>query len=291
MMKRDGLWITGSEGRLGSELVHLFKKNSDFKIVATDRDIDITDLDQVNRAADIYDVSIVINCASISDREYCEENRLDAYRVNALGARNLAVATRRKNGTIIHISTDDVFSGINNRSKNEFDVPTPVTEFGKSKLAGEMLVREMNPKHLIVRSSWVYGSRKAKLEEYGDFYQSVLKHGEKGESFECPIDVISSPTSTLEIARFLKKAVSANEYGIFHVSCEGACTRREYAKAILSLHGYDPELCKASFEKKNGAVTSTLLENLMLNMTGIHQMKDWHEALKEYVEREKGEKS
>jgi len=288
-MRRDSIWITGGEGRIGSELVHLLKNRKEYKVIATDRDLDITDLEEVNRAADIYDPDIVINCASISDREYCEHHRLDAYKVNALGARNLAIASRRKNAMIIQLSTDEVFNGIHNRPKNEFDTPTPDSEYGKSKLAGEMFVREMNPKHLIIRSSWVYGTRKAKMTEYQDFYQKVLEYGKKGEKFECPIDMISSPTSTLEIARFLKSALDANEYGIFHVSCEGACTRREYARKILSLNGYDPDLCQAGFKKKDGAVTSTLLENLMIKITGIHEMADWLDALAEYVRREKGE--
>ncbi len=289
-MRRECLWITGCEGRLGSELMRLFKKKYNYKLVTTDRDVDITNLQEVNRAADIYEVDIVINCASISDREYCEKNRIEAYRVNALGARNLAIASRRKNATIIHMSSDDVFSGIHKRSKNEFDLPTPDTVYGQTKYAGEIFVKEMNPKHLIIRSSWVYGSRKALLPEYQDFYQKVLEYGKNGQSFECPIDVISTPTSTVEIARFIRDVLKADEYGLFHVSCEGACTKREYARKILELNGYDPDLCKASFEKEGGAVTSTLLENLMLKMTGICEMPDWQDAMKEYVEREKGGK-
>ncbi len=287
-MLRESIWITGSEGRMGSELLAILKKNKKYKVIATDRDVDITNLEEVNRAADIYNVDLLINCASISDQEYCEKHRLEAFRVNALGARNLAVATRRKNATIIHMSSDDVFSGENNYAKNEFDVPTPTTVFGKSKLAGENLVREMNPKHLVVRSSWVYGMRKGSLPEYQDFYHRVLEYGKNNQEFECPIDRVSTPTSTLEIVRFLREVLDKNEFGLFHVSCEGACTRKDYACAILEYNGYDPKLCKGSHTMGDGATTSTLLENLMLDMTGIYKMPNWQDAMKEYVEREKG---
>ena len=110
-MLKQAIWITGCEGRIGSALTDLLKQNRTYAIVATDRDVDITDREVVEQAADLYQPAVIINCASISDSEYCENNRVEAYRVNALGARNLAVATRRKNATIIHLSSDDVFSG------------------------------------------------------------------------------------------------------------------------------------------------------------------------------------
>ena len=152
-MLKSVIWITGADGRLGNALKDLLKKDKSYTLVTTGKDVDITDAKAVEKAIDIYQPGIVINAASVSNAEYCEEHPLEAYKVNTLGARNLASATRRKNATLIHLSTDDVFSGEHNRPKNEFDIPTPKTVYGKSKYAGENLVRELNPKHLIIRSS------------------------------------------------------------------------------------------------------------------------------------------
>ena len=211
---RSSIWLTGSEGRLGTALLNVLKKNTDYKIVDTDKDVDITDFDAVEHAIDSYRPVIVINCASVSSKDFCEENRVEAFRVNALGARNIAVATRSKNAKLIHFSTDDVFSGVSYRAKNEFDQPTPNTVYGQSKLAGENFVRELNPKHLIVRSSWVYGLAKNVDENRSDFYYEVLEHGKNGDALTFPIKVSGAPTSATELARFASHLLHSQASGL-----------------------------------------------------------------------------
>ena len=156
-MAKKSIWVKGESGRLGSALVKMLKQDIENKVVATDMDVDITNLKEVTQHAEVYRPNIVINCASLSNGEYCENNKVEAYKVNALGARNLAIASHHVNAKIIHLSTDDIFEGKTEGSMTEFDTPAPVTIYAKSKLAGEEYVRELNPKHLIVRSSWVYG--------------------------------------------------------------------------------------------------------------------------------------
>lgn len=118
------------------------------------------DMQAVDHAMDVYRPTIVINCASISDAEYCESHMVEAFKINALGARNLASASRRINAKMIQLSTDDIFDGKTSGRLTEYDTPAPQTVYGKSKLAGENYVRELNPKHLIIRSSWVYSAAK-----------------------------------------------------------------------------------------------------------------------------------
>ena len=276
-MARKTIWITGSEGKLGSVLCKILSRNKKYKIVGTGRNVDVTDLNAVDQAMDIYRPNIVINCASISNFDYCEGHRIEAYKVNTLGARNLATVTARYNIKLIHISTNEVFSGERNVPKNEFDAPTPKTVFGKSKFAGENYVRELNEKHLIIRSSWVYGTGQ------DSYYDYVIKCAQEGKSFTAPMDVISSPTNVYDLARVIDSMISSREYGIFHVSSEGACSLLEYAKAILRLNGYDSALAEGTFSTGEGQVTATMLENLMLELTGIAKMPDWYEALEKYV--------
>ncbi|MCQ2466994.1 MAG: NAD(P)-dependent oxidoreductase [Clostridia bacterium] len=274
---KNSIWITGASGQLGTEIVKLLKANTENRVVATDiSDVDITDSLQVERAADLYRPTVIINCASISNIAYCEDHMVEAFKVNALGARNLANISRKLNAKIIQLSTDDVFSCSSVSAMTEFDTPNPVTVYGKSKLAGENYVRELNPKHLIVRSSWVYGA--------GDkhFFAFVEEMAKKGEPFTVPSYKVSSPTSSSTLADFICSLVDKSEYGIIHASCEGSCTRLEFARAILEGLSYDTNLAVEE-TSPDGQVKSTLLENLMLKMTEIYEMPDWQTDLKDYI--------
>lgn len=273
------IWITGASGKIGSRLVKILKADTDNRVVATDTDVDITDINEVISAADIYKPDVIINCASISDAKYCEDNMIEAFRVNALGARNLAMASRKHNCKIIHLSTDDVFEGKKSDRQTEFDDTQPISVYGKSKLAGEGFVRELNPKHLIVRSSWVYGIGK------GDYFSFVKSMGESGEKFNAPTNKISTPTSADTLAEFICSLVDKSEYGIFHASCEGSCNRYEFAVAILEILGYDKSLAVADDSEE---ASVTLLENLMLKMTEIYEMPDWKTDFDQYIKSIKG---
>ncbi len=284
-MSKNAIWITGAEGRLGSSLVDLLKKDMDHKVVGTDMDVDITDMEAVEQSIKVYRPNIVINCASISDAAYCEQNMVEAFKVNALGARNLAAASRGVNAKMIQLSTDDVFSGLSAGQLTEFDVPDPKSVYGKSKFAGENYVKELNPRHLIVRSSWVYGAANESAKE--DYFSYVVNHGKSNTPFEAPLDRIGSPTSADVLAAFISCLLDKTEYGIYHASCEGMCSRQEFATAILALMGYDTELAKGYFSVENRGRISILLENLMMKMTEIFVMPQWFDELKAYIEKNK----
>ena len=275
-MYKMTVWITGADGSIGSSLKDALKNNKDYKVIATDREVDVSDIDAVQRYFMIYQPNIIINCASVSDAEYCEQNKVEAFKVNALGARNMAVVSMQHDIKLIHLSTDDVFSGINNRAKHEFDVPTPSTVYGQSKYAGEQFVRELNPKHLIIRSSWVYGHNS------NDYVSYVLNHAREGQAFEAAIDRISTPTYIKRITDFVVKMIHEKEYGTYHCASEGICTRRQFAVTVLKAAGYDSSLA-IPVSNVNSHVVTTLLENLMMKMTEIYQMPDWQEDLENYV--------
>lgn len=269
---RLSIWITGANGRVGRELYRLIA-NESTRIITTDIDVDITDLETVTQFAAINHPDVIINCAAVTDPEYCENNRTEAFRVNALGARNIAVAAHSVNAKLIHISTDDIFENTHDGFFNEFDVPAPVSVYAKSKLAGEMMVRELVARHIIIRTSWLYGG-------VGDnFVTRVISAAKENKPIEIVKDRQGSPTSVNALAEVIKKLIGSNEYGIFHIACEGSCTREEFARAILDLNGLDGEFVykKARFRPNNARI-----ENLMLKMTGIHEMPNWYDALKNF---------
>ena len=126
------VWIAGASGRLGSALSHRFGGNTAYKLVTSDRDVPVEDVSVVGRFADINHPDVIINCAGLTDVQACEENPEEAYKINAIGARNLATAARRIDAKFIQISTDDVFGGDEAKAFCEFDDPHPTTMCGKS---------------------------------------------------------------------------------------------------------------------------------------------------------------
>lgn len=280
-MGRTRVWITGAKGSLGSTIGSMIDY-MEYVVLTSDLDVDIANLQDVMSYVDVSRPEVIINCAGYSDEALCEENQVMAYKVNALGARNLAIASRKVGAKLIHISTDDVFSGEDTCELTEFDPTGPVTVYGKSKLAGENFVRELNPKHLIVRSSWVYGGNN------NGFVHSLLKQAEENSVITVPNDQISSPTSAKALAEFILEVLHTREYGIYHASCEGFCTRYEFAKTILEYAGKTSVEVMPSFTDKGIAkAKNTHLRNLMMEITGVYKMPEWKEDLKAYIENQR----
>ena len=173
-MSKTKVWIIGAQGRLGSTISDALDRMA-YNVLTSDMDVDITDMDSVTAYMDMSHPAVVINCAGYNTHNWLEEDMVKAFRVNAIGARNVASASRKVGAKLIHMSTDDVFDGQGNEPLNEFDTATPDTIFGKSKLAGENFVRELNPKHLIVRSSWVYAKEGSCFVNSGYLHHQILK--------------------------------------------------------------------------------------------------------------------
>ena len=158
MFGRESIWLAGAKGQLGQAILRQIKEQNELIVVlTTDQDVDVTDMAEVSRFVITNHPSVIINCAGMTDTVACDADKVKAYKVNALGARNMAAAARMVDAKIIHVSTDDVFAGDSQEELTEFDITMPASVYGKSKLAGEMMVRELNPKHLVIRSSWSYG--------------------------------------------------------------------------------------------------------------------------------------
>ena len=277
------VWITGASGHVGRELTRMLNA-MDYEIFPTDiEEVDVTDADAVNQYMQISRPDVVINCAAYHVPEDGSVDSDMAYKVNALGARNLAYACQAYSGKLIHLSTDDVFGGnkqLDGRSEafTEFDMPHPATVYGKSKLAGEELVRSLCTRYVIIRSSWMYGIGR-------DYMNQVIKTYRSGETIKAPRNQIASPTSATAVARAVAYFIDNEKYGTYHVSCNGSATRYEFALEILKnlgVDGFDEKVVPVG-EAEGFGEEFTLLDNLMLRIDGIGNMKDWKEVLAEYI--------
>lgn len=274
------VWIVGAEGRVGSAICKLLDLRR-VELLKTDiEDVDITNKEDIAAYIDINRPDIIINCAGFTDVARCEKEVERAFQINAIGARNLSVAARKVRAIMVQISTDDVFDGKANSPYNEFDYTYPCTIYGKSKLAGENFVREFAPKHIIIRSSWVYGDGK-------NFVKQILCQAEEKKKIYVSKNQFASPTSAKELARTIIRLINHGDNGIYHAVCTGYCSRYEFAKEILHLSNKQVEVLPAVEAQSELTImrpSYSVLDNLMLRINGIETPVDWRMALKEYIE-------
>ena len=268
------VWITGAAGRMGRTISAQLDHNR-YRVVTTDRELDIVDLQRSLAFAESERPSFVINCAALASRTEAEANPDRAYQVNALGARNLAIASASVGATLVHLSTDDLFPGVIAHPINEFDKTLPPHIYGKSKEAGERLVRELCSRHIIVRSSWVYTANE------DDLIARLLKACREGKTVEVPTNQYASPTSVDTLAEFIGAALECDEFGTFHAADKGLCSRFEFAKHVCDLAGV-PTTTLVGRQDPAEAYRIEL-DNLMMRLTGVYSMPSWQDDVKNYL--------
>ena len=277
------VWLNGYSGQIGQAINKLLDPLQ-YEIFCTDKDeLDITNVDSVMSFGEINRPDIIINCAGMTNVDECEENKEEAFRVNAIGARNLSIIAGKISAKLVHISTDDIFNGTKEKPFDEFDEPNPSTVYGKSKLAGERYVKEFTRKHFIIRSSWVYGYKE-------NFVTKVIRTAKNGEVLKIANDQYGSPTSAHKLAQFILYIMNTNEYGTYHMTCLGVCSREEFAKEILKQCNIDGII--QSVSTKQADFTSkhpsyTVLHDLILRILNDYQAPTRQEALKDYLKEVK----
>lgn len=276
------IWITGAEGHIGTALLDLLE-GVEYQLLPTDiEEVDITKIGEVTQFVHVNRPDVVINCAGLTDVQECENNVDEAYRVNAIGVRNVALAANEVNAKVIQISTDDVFDKESRVPYNEFDNVHPRTIYGKSKEAGEKILTQLLNRFVIIRSSWIYGIGR-------DFVDEVLRNVGQGKTMEVPNNQYAAPTSAKELAKVIRYFIDNEEYGLYHVVCQGSCSRYEFARTILEYSGKAGELDLYPVVIEDSArPTYSVLDNMMLRLTGIEEPKDWKAALKEYLDETGG---
>ena len=287
MVKKLKVLITGCQGQLGKELCRqideLNRVQPQFQVVATDLDtLDITDTQQVEKIVTLEKPEVIINTAAYTKVDACETDEQTAFRVNALGTRNLAVAAYNIGAKILQVSTDYVFEGTGRTPLREYDPVNPQSVYGKSKALGEQLVMTTNPRYFIVRTAWLYG-------EGHNFVRTILKLAAEQDELKVVNDQVGTPTSTVDLARCILDLIQTEHYGVYHGTCEGECTWYEFARRILALKGINKRVIPISTTELKQAAKRpaySVLENFMLDLVGLNFFRTWEEALEEYLRGE-----
>lgn len=280
--------ILGADGQLGCDLVRVMDEAE--QIPLTLKEIDITDPGQCDRVLNKYSPDMVINTAAYHRVDDCEEADQEAYRVNAHGVKNLALACRKVGAALVHISTDYVFDGEKGSPYIETDLPNPKTAYGISKLAGEYFVKYILDDYFIIRTSGLYGRAGCMGKGGGNFVKNMLKLAQAGQSIRVVTDEILSPTYTLDLARKISELIRTRHYGVYHITNQGQCSWWEFAVKIFDLAGMKVEVHKASsgdYKTKAHRPKFSVLDNQGLRKIGLGEMRQWDEALQAYLKEKR----
>jgi dTDP-4-dehydrorhamnose reductase len=284
-MARRKIAIIGGNGQLGCDVSEAFAGRGEVYPLTHD-DLELSDPGAVAQCLGALHPDIVVNTAAMHPVERCENDPQRAYAVNALGARNLATATEDLGATLIHLSTDYVFDGRSGRPYTEDDLPLPLNVYGNSKLAGEYFVRTGCERHLVLRTSALYGRHPCRGKGGSNFVDLMLKLGRERGEVRVVANEIVSPTSTRELARQIQALSEAGAYGLFHASAEGQCSWHEFACEIFSLSRL-PVRCRVAepgeFPAKVPRPNYSVLENLKLKQAALNRFQHWREGLHAYL--------
>lgn len=271
--------ITGCNGQLGRAINKQYA-NTDYELVNTDvAELDITNVDAVVSMMKEVKPYAIINCAAHTGVDACETDQDNAYRINAIGPRNLSIAATQVGAKMIHISTDYVFEGNATKPYTEFDTVNPQGMYGFTKLAGENFVKEFAKDYFIIRTAWLYGDGK-------NFVKTMLRLSETNDKVRVVGDQFGSPTSASELAKMIAHLVPTQNYGLFHGTCEGACSWADFAKEIFRLAGKKTvveAITTAEYPTPAVRPAYSVLDNYMLKLTSDFTFASWEDAIKEYM--------
>ena len=276
--------IIGANGQLGTDLSSHFATKHEL-IPLTEDHIEIADAESVKNAMSAHRPNVVINTAAFHNVPLCEENPVRAFEVNGLGALHLAKLSGELGFKLVHISTDYVFDGEKNAPYTETDRPHPLNVYANTKLAGEYFISAEAEDYIIARVSGIYGKTRC-MAKGGNFINTMLRLYREGKSIRVVTDEILTPTSTVEISRQLELMIETKTHGLFHVTQEGACSWHEFAQAIFDILQLDVNVAETTTSEFVSPVKRpfySVLENAALKKLGINIMKDWREALEEFL--------
>ncbi len=220
--------ILGSGGRLGAALAREWAKAGEIIAGFTHRELDLGDDAALRQALEGLDFEVLVNCAALTNVDYCETHEAEAFAINAHAVGTLAGICERKGARLIHISTDYVFDGEKREPYTEEDEARPISVYGASKLAGEKAALEISERHLVARVSWVFGPDRP------SFVDQILSRAREQETAAAVADKWAVPTFTLDVAEMLRPLLRESpEGGLLHVCNAGGCTWQEYGQWAL----------------------------------------------------------
>ena len=269
--------VTGAEGQLGRSLQRVLSGSDLFLVDLPEHDV--TERRIAGTIAE-FQPDLVVHAAAMTDVEGCELDPDSAFKVNALGTRNVADACRLCDAPLVYISTDYVFDGTKGEPYLELDEPNPVCVYGRSKLAGEHLVRDLLTRAYIVRTAWLYGHGGR------NFVTKILELADRRDELSVVTTEVGSPTYAPDLAAAIARLIEYPLYGTYHLVNEGSCSRFEFAERILEFAGKSRVALNRveQYERLASVPANAALRNTAASARFGITLRPWQEALRAYFD-------
>ena len=278
--------VIGSAGMLGSDMVKVLKYNNIDLIISNKSELDITDIDATIQYILLNKPNVVINCAAYTNVDLCEVEIDSAYKVNSIGARNIAVACNLIDASMVHISTDYIFDGTENISyKEDYIKFNPLNIYGKSKLDGEINVRTMCNKHYIIRTQWLYGF------SGNNFVKTMINISKDKKKLNVVSDQYGSPTYTKDLAEMIFNIIQKPIYGVYNVTNSEHTSWYEFTLEIFkqaNITDVEVNPCTTEeFVRPANRPKNNVLDGFNLKLNNIGVLRSYKDALNDYLKEEK----
>jgi len=276
--------VIGAAGRLGRRLMGLLGDEAlGVDISGAERTLDITDWQATRRLLEDTRPQVVIHAAAWTDVDGCAREPQRANLINGIGAQHVAAASARVGAEMVYISTNEVFDGQAQRPYGEYDPCAPINPYGYSKWLGEQGVRDVQPRHYIVRTAWLFahGGR--------NFIQAILGAAQAGKPLRVVIDEIANPTANDDLAEAVVRLVATGRYGTFHLVNEGAVSRYGFARYALDRAGYGQTpiapISRHEWPRPSTPPAYAALDNAAAASLGV-TLRPWQQAVDAFLRAE-----
>ena len=281
------VFLIGVDGQLGTDINKYFTgKGIEVHGLVGLEEIDVCDYDTTFRLIKDSSPDLVINTAAFHNVDLCEDRVEESFRVNVAGTKNIASICLELDMPLIHFSTDYVFDGSKDAPYTEDDCPHPLSIYAISKLGGERVIQYMLERYYLVRLSGLYGRAGCTGKGNINFVETMLRLAGEKKQIKVVDDQVLTPTSTTDAAGKLFELIQTGKYGLYHMTNTGSCSWYEFASEIFRLSNLTVDLIPISSEELRAKAVRpaySVLDNVNLRKSGIADMRDWREALKEYI--------
>lgn len=272
--------VTGVKGQLGFDVIKCLNDRNINNIGADIEEFDITDKEATREFIIKSKADVVIHCSAYTAVDRAEDEKEICKKVNVDGVKNISDVCKEINAKMVYISTDYVFPGVGEDFYEVDDQTAPLSQYGKTKLQGEEVVKSLLDKYFIVRISWVFGVNG------NNFVKTMLRLGKERDEINVVADQFGSPTYTADLAPLLCDMIMTEKYGTYHATNEGVCSWADFTEEIFKVAGYKTKVNHITTEEyptKAVRPKNSRLSKEKLEESGFRKLPIWKDAVRRYM--------